>query len=103
MSLEAVLPDNFAQPATIIDGGPAPGQLDIAIIGAGLVGLATAAMMRNEGHRITIFESSSFHAEIGAGIVLTPNGVKVLKKLLPKLIFENLQAVDLRTVRPVST
>ncbi|KAJ7729966.1 hypothetical protein B0H16DRAFT_1330197 [Mycena metata] len=103
MSLQAVLPDNSAQPATTIDGGPAPGQLDIAIIGAGLVGLATAAMMRKEGHRITIFESSSFHAEIGAGIVLTPNGVKVLKKLLPKLIFENLQTVDLRTMDTFDT
>ncbi|KAJ7717288.1 hypothetical protein B0H16DRAFT_1388268, partial [Mycena metata] len=60
-------------------------------------------MMRKEAHRITIFESSSFHAEIGAGIVLTPNGVKVLKKLLPKLIFKNLQTVDLRTMDTLDT
>ncbi|KAJ7030247.1 hypothetical protein C8F04DRAFT_735005 [Mycena alexandri] len=98
MSLQAVLPDNSAQPATVADGGPVLGQLDIAIIGAGLVGLSTAAMLRKEGHRITIFESSSFHAEIGAGIVLTPNGVRVLKTSLPKMRFENLQTVDLRTM-----
>ncbi|KAJ7028279.1 hypothetical protein C8F04DRAFT_68374 [Mycena alexandri] len=55
-------------------------------------------MLRKEGHRITIFESSSFHAEIGAGIVLTPNGMRVLKTLLPKMRFENLQTVDLRTM-----
>lgn len=53
MSLQAVLPDNSAQPATVADGGPVLGQLDIAIIGAGLVGLSTAAMLRKEGHRIT--------------------------------------------------
>ncbi|KAJ7585345.1 FAD/NAD(P)-binding domain-containing protein, partial [Mycena floridula] len=76
--------------------------LNITIIGAGLVGLAAAAMLRKQGHRITIFESSSFYAEIGAGIVLTPNGVEVIKKLLPELKWENMQPVDLRSIEMFS-
>ncbi|KAJ7167013.1 hypothetical protein C8R46DRAFT_1095765 [Mycena filopes] len=98
MSLQAISPDISTQAPVLVNDAAAPGQLDIAIIGAGLVGLATAAMMRKNGHRITIFESSSFHAEIGAGIVLTPNGVKLLQLLLPKLDFKNLGSVELRTM-----
>ncbi|KAJ6458576.1 FAD/NAD(P)-binding domain-containing protein [Mycena vitilis] len=99
MSIQAISND-LPQPTNNVrpDADNAKGQLDIAIIGAGLVGLATAAMMRREGHRITIFESSSFHAEIGAGITLTPNGVLVLKQLLPELVWENMRTVDLRSV-----
>ncbi|KAJ6586093.1 hypothetical protein B0H19DRAFT_1369103 [Mycena capillaripes] len=97
MSVEAVLKDPVPE-TNHVAADAAPGQLDIAIIGAGLVGLATAAMLRKEGHRITIIESSSFHAEIGAGIVLTPNGVMVLKNLLPELNWDNLQTVDLRSM-----
>ncbi|KAJ6486506.1 FAD/NAD(P)-binding domain-containing protein [Mycena vitilis] len=96
MSIERVPKDTFSQSVDApVDA--APGQLNIGIIGAGLVGLATAAMLCKQGHKITIFESSSFHAEIGAGIVLTPNGVTVLKGLLPELVWENLQTVDFRS------
>ncbi|KAJ7167022.1 hypothetical protein C8R46DRAFT_1272218 [Mycena filopes] len=98
MSLQPVFPDSSNPTQARTDAPAAPGQLDIAIIGAGLVGLTTAAMLRKEGHKITIFESSSFHAEIGAGIVVTPNGIRLLQRLLPQLNFENLGAVDLRTM-----
>ncbi|KAF8153527.1 FAD/NAD(P)-binding domain-containing protein [Mycena galopus ATCC 62051] len=97
MSIEAILQDNVTQTASIV-GDTAVGQLHIAIIGAGLVGLATAAMLRKEGHRVTIFESSSFHTEIGAGIFLPPNGVGVLKERLPELNWEVMQTVDFRTM-----
>ncbi|KAJ7224023.1 hypothetical protein B0H12DRAFT_286170 [Mycena haematopus] len=97
MSVEAVLKDTVT-PIASIAGDAAPGQLQIAIIGAGLVGLATAAMLRKEGHQITIFESSSFHAEIGAGIFLPPNGVGVLKNTLPELNWDDMQTVDFRSL-----
>ncbi|KAJ6566142.1 hypothetical protein B0H19DRAFT_1137049 [Mycena capillaripes] len=96
MSLVSIPTGNLPHSCTA--GDAPPGQLNIAIIGAGLVGLATAAMLRKQGHRITIFESSSFHAEIGAGITLTPNGVAVIKDLLPELNWESMRAVDLRSV-----
>jgi hypothetical protein len=44
-----------------------------------------------------IFESSSFHAEIGAGIFLPPNGVAVLKNILPEVNWEKMHTVDFRT------
>ncbi|KAJ7328080.1 hypothetical protein DFH08DRAFT_1026211 [Mycena albidolilacea] len=97
MSIQAVLKDHETQTASVA-GETSPGQLNIAIVGAGLVGLATAAMLRKEGHRITIFESSSFHAEIGAGIFLPPNGVGVLKERLPELNWDAMQAVDFRSL-----
>ncbi|KAK7042728.1 FAD/NAD(P)-binding domain-containing protein [Favolaschia claudopus] len=76
----------------------ASGQFDIAVVGAGLVGLATAAMLRKQGHRVTIFESSSFHAEIGAGIVVPPNAIGALNQMLPELSWDNIQTVDFRSM-----
>ncbi|KAF9036969.1 FAD/NAD(P)-binding domain-containing protein [Hymenopellis radicata] len=100
MSIEAVQVKHDLTQTKSATGfsGDVPHGLNIAIIGAGLVGLATAAMLRKEGHRITIFESSSFHAELGAGIVLPPNGSAVLKKLLPELNWENMRTVDFRSM-----
>ncbi|KAJ7878847.1 hypothetical protein B0H14DRAFT_3858738 [Mycena olivaceomarginata] len=99
MSIEAVSKDALAPTSRSgsIDRA-VQGQLDIAVIGAGLVGLATSAMLRKQGHRLTIFESSSFHAEIGAGIVLPPNGSAILRKLLSELNWENLKTVDFRSM-----
>ncbi|KAJ6452079.1 hypothetical protein C8R45DRAFT_1124108 [Mycena sanguinolenta] len=97
MSIQAVLTDNVPQTPNGV-GDAVHGQLHIAIIGAGLVGLATAALLRKQGHHITVFESSSFHAEIGAGIFLPPNGVAVLKNLLPELNWDDMQGVDFRTL-----
>jgi threonine dehydrogenase-like Zn-dependent dehydrogenase len=57
MSIQAVLKDHETQ-TTSVAGETSPGQLNIAIVGAGLVGLATAAMLRKEGHRITVCLSS---------------------------------------------
>ncbi|KAK7039840.1 FAD/NAD(P)-binding domain-containing protein [Favolaschia claudopus] len=84
--------------ASGVDADAAAGQLNIAVVGAGLVGLATSAMLRKAGHRITIFESSEFHAELGAGIVLPPNGSNVIRKLLPEARWPNIQAVDMRSM-----
>ena len=46
-----------------------------------------------------VYESSTFHAEIGAGIGLGPNVVKIIKTLLPDLKWENLKSVDWDCVR----
>jgi threonine dehydrogenase-like Zn-dependent dehydrogenase len=55
MSIEAVSKD--ALTPTSRSGSvdrAVQGQLDIAVIGAGLVGLATSAMLRKQGHRLTV-------------------------------------------------
>ena len=60
----------------------------IAIIGGGIGGLAAALALRQRGFEVTVFERSAALGEIGAGIAIAPNAVKVLRALgrEPRLI-----------------
>ncbi|KAJ7486821.1 FAD/NAD(P)-binding domain-containing protein [Mycena latifolia] len=53
----------------------------IAIVGAGIAGLAAAAAFRMEGHEVEIFESSSMNKEIGAALGLSANALRALTHL----------------------
>ena len=53
----------------------------IAIIGAGMGGLATAAALHTFGIRSQIFEQADRFARIGAGIQMSPNAMKALRGL----------------------
>ncbi|KAJ7698830.1 FAD/NAD(P)-binding domain-containing protein [Mycena olivaceomarginata] len=55
--------------------------LDICVVGAGLGGLAAAIALRQQGHRVQIFETSLSNSEIGAAITLTKNALRVLDHL----------------------
>ncbi len=55
--------------------------LRVAIIGAGMGGLACAAALRQSGAEVTIYEQARAFARIGAGIQMTPNAVKALRGL----------------------
>jgi salicylate hydroxylase len=55
--------------------------MDIVIIGAGLGGLATAACLLQDGHRVRVFEQAPQLGEVGAGIQMSANAVKVLDHL----------------------
>ncbi|KAF8121654.1 FAD/NAD(P)-binding domain-containing protein [Mycena galopus ATCC 62051] len=67
-------------------------SLRIAIVGAGLAGLAAAVAFRKEGHDVQIFESSSMSKEIGAAIAVTANSLRVLTYL--GFDIKNLRAED---------
>lgn len=56
-------------------------QPRIAIIGAGIGGLAAAAALRRIGIECVVYEQASTFGPVGAGIQLTPNAMKVLKGL----------------------
>jgi salicylate hydroxylase len=51
----------------------------IIIIGAGIGGMAAAAGLLRQGHRVSIHERAHTLGEIGAGIMLTPNAVRALE------------------------
>ena len=53
----------------------------IAIVGAGIGGLTAAALLLQRGHRVKVFEQAPELGEIGAGIQLSANAVKVLDHL----------------------
>ena len=55
--------------------------LSIAIIGAGLGGLAAAATLRANGIEVRVYEQASRFARIGAGIQMLPNSMKVLRRI----------------------
>ena len=53
----------------------------IAIIGAGISGLALACILKKAQIPVVVFERSKEVSDYGAGISLSPNGIRVLKKL----------------------
>jgi 2-polyprenyl-6-methoxyphenol hydroxylase-like FAD-dependent oxidoreductase len=55
--------------------------LSVAIVGAGMGGLATAAALRRVGIDAMVYEQASQFARIGAGIQIGCNAMKVLRAL----------------------
>jgi len=55
--------------------------LSIAIIGAGMGGLATAAALRRVGIDATVYEQAAHFSRLGAGIQIGCNAMKVLRRL----------------------
>ena len=54
-------------------------KLSIAVIGAGMGGLAVAATLRRLGIDVQVYEQAALFARIGAGIQMMPNSMKVLR------------------------
>lgn len=54
-------------------------SLSIAVIGAGMGGLAVAATLRRVGFEVQIYEQAARFGRIGAGIQMMPNSMKVLR------------------------
>lgn len=56
-------------------------RLSVAIVGAGIGGLAAAAALLANGIDVRIYEQAAKFARVGAGIQMTPNAMKVLRGL----------------------
>ena len=56
-------------------------KLRIAIVGAGIGGLAAAALLARDGHHVTIFERFAAPRPVGSGLVIQPVGLSVLDNL----------------------
>jgi salicylate hydroxylase len=53
----------------------------IAIVGGGIGGLAAAAFLYRAGLRSVVYEQAQELKEVGAGLVLAPNAVRLLRRL----------------------
>jgi salicylate hydroxylase len=56
-------------------------SIRIAIVGGGIGGTAAALFLHQAGMDVTVYEQASEVLEIGAGIVVAPNMVRLMRKL----------------------
>src|ERR1043165_1064187 len=56
-------------------------KLRILVVGAGIGGLTAAIALRQAGFTVEVFERAGELKEIGAGIGLSANAMRVLKRL----------------------
>src|SRR5262245_18232035 len=56
-------------------------KLSIAVVGAGMGGLAVAATLRRVGFNVRVYEQAPVCARIGAGSQMMPNSMKVLRQI----------------------
>ncbi len=71
---------------------------DVAIIGAGLGGLATAIALRQAGLDVQVYERARELRAVGAGLSLFPNGLNSLDAIAPGIV-ESLKDVSSQTRR----
>jgi len=55
--------------------------MSVAVVGAGMGGLAAAAALRHLGIEVDVYEQARRFMRVGAGIQVTPNAAKVLRGL----------------------
>ncbi|WP_236670089.1 FAD-dependent monooxygenase [Streptomyces antimycoticus] len=53
----------------------------IAVVGGGIGGLAAGAFLRRAGLTATVYEQAPALKEVGAGLVVAPNAVRLLRRL----------------------
>jgi salicylate hydroxylase len=56
-------------------------SLRIAVVGGGICGLAAAGFLRRAGLSVTVYEQATQISEIGAGLVVPPNAVRLVRRL----------------------
>ena len=57
------------------------GSMNIAVVGSGIAGTASAWQLARLGHSVTLFEQAQRCGPVGAGILLQPSGQAVLERL----------------------
>ncbi|HSF02552.1 MAG TPA: NAD(P)-binding protein, partial [Solirubrobacterales bacterium] len=58
-----------------------PASLGIAVIGAGIGGLAAAVTLRQAGFDVDVYEQAPELTEVGGGINMGPNAARILYRL----------------------
>lgn len=62
---------------------PSPKSFNLAIVGGGISGLTLAIALHERHIPITVYESAASFGEIGAGLGLQPNSVRVMEMIAP--------------------
>ena len=57
------------------------GSLEVGIVGCGVAGQAAAGFLADAGHRVTVLERFEQPHPVGAGLLLQPTGLSVLRAL----------------------
>jgi 2-polyprenyl-6-methoxyphenol hydroxylase-like FAD-dependent oxidoreductase len=57
------------------------GALKVGVVGCGVAGQAAATLLADAGHRVTVFERFAEAKPSGAGLLLQPTGLAVLRAL----------------------
>ncbi|GLA75182.1 hypothetical protein AtubIFM55763_006449 [Aspergillus tubingensis] len=69
----------MAQPTAIMSGQAGLDTMHVAIVGAGIGGLALAIGLTNRGVSYTLYESAAQFSTVGAGIGLGPNALHAME------------------------
>ena len=64
-----------------------PLRLKITIVGAGIGGLAAATCLAKSGHKVHVLEAGHELSEIGAGIQISPNAMRIFDSMGLKDVF----------------
>jgi salicylate hydroxylase len=67
--------------ANRLAAGEMPAPLNIAVIGGGIGGLSAAVALRQQGFSVEVYEQAPELTEVGGGINMGPNAVRVLYRL----------------------
>ncbi len=57
------------------------GDLDIAVAGCGIAGLAAGLLLHRSGHGVTLYERFTVPQPLGSGLMIQPSGLAVLTRL----------------------
>lgn len=55
--------------------------LCVAIVGGGIGGIAAAVALRQRGIEVCVYEQAPALTEVGAGVALQPNGIRMMRRL----------------------
>jgi len=56
-------------------------SLNVAVVGGGTTGPAAALLLKRKGHSVTVFERVAKISPVGAGVLVQPTGLEVLRRL----------------------
>src|SRR5436190_5173166 len=79
--------------------------LRVAVVGGGIGGVAAATALRQRGINVHLYEQAPALTEVGAGVAIQPNGVRMLQRLglRGELLRQGARFIDPQFRRPDGT